>query len=84
MKGMDYIASSADLKSAGTLRSVGKVILTSTAGNAVATLKVGGAGGTTVADIRVSVAGNSVMVDLDGIQADYIVLANGVAMVSHD
>ena len=84
MKGMEYIGVSADIKAASTLVSVGRVILTSTAGNATATFKTGGVGGTTVADIRVSVSGNSVEVDLKGTQADYLVLANGVAMVAWD
>jgi hypothetical protein len=81
MKGMEYIAASAVLKAASTLVSVKKVILTATAANAVATFKTGGAAGTTVADIRMETSGRSVMVDLAGTQADYIVLANGVAMV---
>lgn len=77
-----YFSASAVLKSANILVDVKSVILSATAGTAVATLKVGGSGGTTVADIRVATSGDSTqVVFFDGLLADYIVLSNGVATV---
>lgn len=84
MKGMEYIAASADIKAAGKLVSIYRVIITATAGTGVATFKTGGVGGTTVADIRMVTSGISFACDLCGTQADYLVLSNCVAMVEWD